>query len=87
MALSSPFVNIPEYGTGGYKIVVVAGILIIMQNIMVVGRFTSRRLNKAGCAADDYVLALATGMSTILCAIAIACESNSAVTFLCSERL
>ncbi|KAL8652631.1 MAG: hypothetical protein Q9210_002574 [Variospora velana] len=52
--------NEARYGDGGYKVVVVASVLIFMQFIMVFGRYYSRRLQKVLLEADDYVLLLAT---------------------------
>lgn len=52
--------NEARYGDGGYKVVVVASVLIFMQFIMVFGRYLSRRLQKVLLEADDYVLLLAT---------------------------
>lgn len=49
-----------RYGHGGYKAVVVASVLILMQFLMVFGRYYSRRLQKVMLEADDYVLLLAT---------------------------
>jgi len=71
MTVSDSFVNVPSYQDGGYKVVVVAGVLIMMQLLMVFGRLMSRRLKNAGLAADDYVLLLATILTMGLCAIAI----------------
>lgn len=45
---------------GGYRVVVVASVLIVMQILMTCGRFTSRMLLKVSIAADDYVLLTAT---------------------------
>ena len=66
------FENITDYGHGGYKVVIVASVLILMQSLMVGGRLLSRYLKKAPLAADDYVLFLATTMGFGLCALAIA---------------
>ncbi|KAI4131128.1 MAG: hypothetical protein LQ341_006387 [Variospora aurantia] len=52
--------NEVRYGNEGYKVVVVASVLIFMQFIMVFGRYLSRRLQKVLLEADDYVLLLAT---------------------------
>ncbi|KAL9020813.1 MAG: hypothetical protein Q9185_001997 [Variospora sp. 1 TL-2023] len=52
--------NEVRYGNGGFKVVVVASVLIFMQFIMVFGRYLSRRLRKVLLEADDYVLSLAT---------------------------
>ena len=78
MAAQTTFMNSPNFEDGSYKTVMVAGILIIMQFLMVSGRFVSRRLNKAGQAADDYVLLLATPLTVGLCSIAIACRNKDA---------
>ncbi len=74
MGALDSFVNVLDYKDGGYKLVIVAGMLIVMQILLVSGRFVSRRLNKSGLAEDDYVLLLAMVLTTGLCAIAITCE-------------
>lgn len=48
------------YSHGGYKVVVVASVLILMQTLMVSGRLLSRHLQKVALAVDDYVLFVAT---------------------------
>lgn len=45
---------------GGYKVAIVSAVLILMQLLMVCGRYYSRRLQKLLLQADDYVLTLAT---------------------------
>lgn len=77
-----------DYGDGGYKVVVVASVLVLVQFLMLFGRCYSRRLQHVMLEADDHVLILATVhlsafLSSItnsrqiftfaLCAIAIAC--------------
>lgn len=52
--------NENQYGYGGYKVAVVSAVLILMQFLMVYGRYYSRRLQKVILQADDYVLILAT---------------------------
>lgn len=52
--------NESRYGNGGYKVVVVASVLFLMQFLMVFGRCYSRRLQHVKFEADDYVLVLAT---------------------------
>lgn len=49
-----------SYGDEGYKVVVVASVLVLMQCLMVFGRCYSRRLQHVMLEADDYVLILAT---------------------------
>lgn len=44
---------------GGYKVTIVAAVLILMQFLMVYGRYYSRRLQKVSFQADDYTLVLA----------------------------
>ena len=66
------FTYLSDYGQGGYKVVIVASVLILMSSLMVCGRLLSRHLQKAALAADDYVLFLATTMGFGLCALAIA---------------
>lgn len=68
-------VNVASYDHGGFKVVVLAVLLIVMQLLMVGGRLTSRKLRKTGFGADDYVLLLATVFTLGLCALAIACKS------------
>lgn len=53
-------VNEARYTDGGYKVVVVASVLIFLQFVMVFGRYYSRRLQKVLLEADDCVLLLAT---------------------------
>lgn len=65
-------VNVASYDHGGFKVVVLAVLLIVMQLLMVGGRLTSRKLRKTGFGADDYVLLLATVFTLGLCALAIA---------------
>lgn len=49
-----------QYEDGGYKVAIVSAVLILMQLLMVCGRYYSRRLQKLLLQADDYVLSLAT---------------------------
>jgi hypothetical protein len=74
MHLPYAFVDVTQFSHGGYKVIIVAGVLILMLLLMVTGRLVSRRLKRAKVAADDYVLLIATILSIGLCAIAIACE-------------
>ena len=74
MSVPYAFVDVTAFSDGGYKVVIVAGVLIVMLFLMVFGRLISRRLNQAGMGADDYVLLIATVLSMGLCAIAIACK-------------
>ena len=69
-----PFMAATDYHEGGWKVVVVAAILIVMQTLMVTGRFFSRKMQKIGLAADDYVLLMSTIFTAGLCALAVACE-------------
>lgn len=69
----SLIISVTDYDHGGWKVVVVAAILILMQFLMLVGRYISRRLQKVSVAADDYVLLLATVFTVGLCALAVAC--------------
>ena len=55
-----------NYAHGGYKVVVVASILILMQTLMVGGRLLSRRLQKVWLGIDDYVLISASVSSPYL---------------------
>ena len=74
MSVTYAFVDVTAFSNGGYKVVIVAGVLIVMLFLMVSGRLISRRLTRAGMGADDYVLLIATVLSMGLCAIAIACK-------------
>lgn len=78
------FVDVTDFSHGGYKVVIVAGVLILMLLLMVTGRLVSRRLKRAGVAVDDYFLLVATTLSIGLCAIAIACELSSRI---CADPL
>lgn len=49
-----------SYGYGGYRVVVVASILTLMQALMVGGRLLSRRIQKARIGVDDCILISAT---------------------------
>ena len=53
-----------RYVEGGYKVVIVAVILLFMQSLLVTGRCYSRRMQKIMLEADDYVLLLATVSSS-----------------------
>ena len=55
-----PNMEIGNYADGGYKVVVVACILILMQVLMVGGRLVGRQIQKAWLGIDDYVLIAAT---------------------------
>ena len=74
MSVLYAFVDVTAFSHGGYKVVIVAGVLIVMLFLMVFGRLISRRLTQAGTGPDDYVLFIATVLSMGLCAIAIACK-------------
>ena len=69
------FADITSYGDGAYKVLIVAGLLVVMQILMVGGRFTSRKMRKASLAADDFVLLIAAAITIGLCALALACKS------------
>ncbi|KAF6232604.1 hypothetical protein HO173_009272 [Letharia columbiana] len=66
------FVDITSYGHGAFKVTIVAAVLIVMQILMVGGRFVSRKLRKVPLAADDYVLLTAAILTVGLCALALA---------------
>ena len=70
----SSFVDITCYGDGAYKVIIVAAVLMIMQILMVGGRFLSRKMRNVALAADDYVLLAATIFTFGLCALALACK-------------
>lgn len=74
------FINVSDYGHGGWKVVVVAAILILMQILMVTGRFVSRKMQKVSLAADDFILLLSSFLTIGLCALAIACKPLSIFT-------
>ena len=74
MHLPYTFVDVTHFNHDGYKVIIVAGVLILMLLLMVTGRLVSRRLKRAKVAADDYVLLIATILCIGFCAIAIACE-------------
>ena len=52
--------DVGDYSHGGYKVVVVASLLIFMSMLMVGGRLLGRQLQKVWLGIDDYVLILAT---------------------------
>ena len=68
------FADSTSYGHGAFKVIIVAAVLILMQTLMVGGRFASRKLRKVSLAADDYVLLTAAIFSIGLCALALACK-------------
>lgn len=69
-------VDITSYGHGAYKVIIIAAVLMVMQLLMVGGRFLSRKLRKVSLAADDYVLLTAMILTLGLCTLALACEST-----------
>ena len=87
--MASNVANAAYYGNKGYKVAIVAILLIVMQVLMVTGRLVSRRLQKVMLGIDDYVLLPASvslysskveagltydkAFSTGLCALAVAC--------------
>ena len=73
-------ITVTELSHGGWKVMIVAVVLIVMQSLMVIGRFISRKMQKAALAADDYILLLATILTITLCGIAIACELRQHLT-------
>lgn len=68
--------DITSYGDGAYKVIIVAALLIVMQILMVGGRFVSRNMRKVPLAVDDYMLLIATFFTLGLCALGLACEST-----------
>ena len=54
--MASNVANAAYYGNKGYKVAIVAILLIVMQVLMVTGRLVSRRLQKVMLGIDDYVL-------------------------------
>lgn len=58
--MSPEFMDLAGFGNDGYRVVVVALLLVVMQILMVTGRLVSRRLQKVVLGADDYVLVPAT---------------------------
>ena len=68
------YVDITSYGQGAFKVIIVAALLILMQILMVGGRFVSRKLRKVPLAADDYVLLVAAALTIGLCGLALACK-------------
>lgn len=68
------FMGITDYGDGGWKVIIVAVVLISLQILMVTGRFASRTLKKVGVKVDDYVLLFGTAFTIVLCALALACR-------------
>ncbi|KAL8784345.1 MAG: hypothetical protein Q9195_009077 [Heterodermia aff. obscurata] len=64
--------EVGDYAYGGFKVIVVASILILMQLLVVGGRLISRRLQKVWLGFDDYVLISAAIVTVTLCGLAIA---------------
>lgn len=58
--MASRAIAVGNYVDGGYKVVIVASLLIMMQLLMVGGRLFSRKLQKVWLGVDDYVLVSAT---------------------------
>ena len=83
----SSFVDITSYGDGAYKVLIVAALLIVMQILMVGGRFLSRKMRKVTLGADDYVLLAATVVTIGLCALALACKLTKTSSTLILKRL
>ena len=54
--MTSTTMDAGNYAHGGYKVAIVASILILMQTLMVGGRLLSRRLQKVWLGIDDYIL-------------------------------
>ena len=52
--------DVGDYSHGGYKVVIVASLLIFMSMLMVGGRLVGRQLQKVWLGMDDYVLIIAT---------------------------
>ena len=75
MSVPYAFLDVTGFSDGGYKVVIVAGVLTLMLSLMIFGRLVSRRLTQAGMGPDDYVLIIATILSLGLCGIAIACKN------------
>lgn len=67
-------VDVADHSHGGWKVVIVAVLLIFMQTLMVAGRFVSRKMNKVALEADDYVLLFATLLTSSLCGLALTCK-------------
>ena len=76
-----PFTEITSYGHGAFKVIIVAALLIMMQFLMVGGRFISRKMRKASLAADDYVLLTAAIITIGFCGLAIACKSTQTISW------
>ena len=72
-----------QYGNGGWKVVVVAALLIFMQILMVCGRLVSRSLKKVRLSNDDYMLLTGTvGLGTFSpTALAILKRKKKVLTF------
>lgn len=68
------FVDFVSYGHGAFKVIIVVAVLIILQLLVVGGRFLSRKMRKVSLAADDYVLLTATIFTVGLCALVVACK-------------
>lgn len=64
--MTSITMEVGDYAYGGFKVVVVASILILMQMLMVGGRLVSRRLQKVWLGIDDYVLISAAVISPVI---------------------
>lgn len=76
--------RVADYGHEGWKVIIVAAILILMQFLMVSGRFASRKMQKVSLATDDFVLLIAAFFTTGFCGLALACEylQNPQVEFI-----
>lgn len=68
------FVDITSYSHGAFKVIIVVAILMILQLLVVCGRFLSRKMRKVSLAADDYLLLTGTIFTVGLCALALACK-------------
>ena len=52
--------DVGDQGNGGWKVTVVASILVFMLLTMVLGRLVSRALKKSRLQNDDFMLLVAT---------------------------
>ena len=63
--MTSTTMEVGDYAYDGFKVIVVASILILMQMLVVGGRLISRRLQKVWLGIDDYVLISAAVFSLL----------------------
>ena len=79
--------DIGDYSHGGYKVVIVASLLIFMSMLMVGGRLVGRQLQKVWLGIDDYVLIVATVCTHLSYAASSAYTPQTFTVTLCAVAI